>query len=327
MREKTLVGAEAVQQLHHRGSSRMSEGDVQPIDVAIDLPFDLLQTLRLAQAISEAGFRICVPPADEVKVVALKKIFGFDYKVGTADAARIADLCVDHMTPLTRVGAIACPLIMPQAVFSHCRARWPERRDLDVSFGGILTESRRTALNAWLRLSGLEQLSVPEQPSLFRRALRKAARKVGISIGDYVGTDNVKIYLSDQGRRFPRKSWNTAYYDLLLRSKYVLCPSGDFKNSGVAWTYRFFEGAICGAIPIIEENCPAYEGYRVRYMSDPIGTLDWSPADAEHNFALARERLTLDSKALRAEVLGLLRAPGTAPDGPRRDSVQGIYAT
>lgn len=305
----------------------MSERDVRPIDVAIELPFDLLQTLRLVQAIGEAGFRIRVAPADEVKVAGLKKVFGLDYSVGTANAARIAGLYVDHMTPVTRVGSIERPLIMPQAVFSHCRERWPEQRDVDVSFAGILTETRRAALNDWLRLSGLEQLSVPDAPGLFGRLLRKAARKLNLSVADYVGTENVKLYLSDQGRRFPRKSWNTSYYDLLLRSKFVLCPSGDFKNNGVAWTYRFFEGAICGAIPVIEESCAAYEGYRVRFMSDPIGSLDWSRADAEHNFALARERLTLDKEALRAEVLGLLRAPGSAPAAPRRDHVQGIYAS
>jgi hypothetical protein len=62
-------------------------------------------------------------------------------------------------------------------------------------------------------------------------------------------------------------------------------------------------------------------------MSEPIGSLDWSREDAEHNVALARERLTLDREALRAEVLGLLRAPGAVPGLPRRDHAQGIYAS
>jgi hypothetical protein len=305
----------------------MSERDVQPIDVAIELPFDLLQTLRLTQAICETGFRICVPPADEVKVVTLKKVFGLDYKVGTADAARIAGLYVDHMTPFTRVGAIERPLIMPQAVFRHCRERWAERRDIDVSFAGILTDTRRAALNDWLRLSGLEQLSIPPEPGPFRKLLRKVARKLNIAIADTVGTENVKLQLSDQGRLFPRKSWNAEYYGMLLRSKFVLCPSGDFKNNGVAWTYRFFEAALCGAIPVIEESCPAYEGFRARSMSEPLGSLEWSRADAEHNFALARDRLTVAGDELRAEVLSLLRAPGAAPTTARRDHRQGIYAS
>ncbi|HMA14860.1 MAG: hypothetical protein ACM35H_12780 [Bacteroidota bacterium] len=311
------------------GGSRPAKvvpADEVPVDVAMELPFHLLQTLRLAQAIGEAGFRICVPPGDEVKVVTLKKVFGFDYKVGTAGASRIAGLSVDHMTPRTAVGAIERPLIMPQAIFDHCRARWPERRDVDVSFAGILTETRRAALNDWLRLSGLEQLAMPPKPSFLRRVLRRLARTAGVSLAEQVGTENVKLYLSDQGRLFPRKSWNADYYDLLLRSKFVLCPSGDFKANGVAWTYRFFEAVLCGAIPVIEESCAAYEGYRVRSMSDPVGALDWSRADAEHNVALARRRLTVAPQELRAEVLGLLRAPGAAP-GAAPAAGEGVYAT
>src|SRR3546814_10821464 len=96
----------------------MGETDVQPIDVAIELPFDLLQTLRLVQAICEAGFRICIDPADEIKVNRLRKVFGLDYKVGARDAARIAGLYVDHMTPVTRIGSIERPLIMPTALLT-----------------------------------------------------------------------------------------------------------------------------------------------------------------------------------------------------------------
>lgn len=304
----------------------MNAGAVRPVDVVIELPFHLLQTLRLAQAIGEAGFRIRVPAGDEEKVVALKEVFGFDYKVGTEGVARVGGLRIDHMTPRSCVGAIERSLIMPHAVFDHCRARWPAERDIDVSFAGILTETRRAALNDWLRLSGLAQLQMPPKPTILRRVLRRLARAAGISLAEYVGTDTVKLYLSDQGRLFPRKSWNVDYYDLLLRSKFVLCPSGDFKNNGVAWTYRFFESVICGAIPVIEERCDAYEGYRVRHMSDPIGALDWSRADAEHNVALARERLTVAPERLRAEVLGLLRAPDAAPR-VAPVATEGVYAT
>lgn len=305
-----------------RGSSPMG---TSRIDVVMELPFHLLQTLRLAQAIGESGFRICVPPDDEVKVVTLNRVFGFDYRVGTADVPRIGGLRVDHMTPRTCVGAIERPLIMPQGIFDYCRARWRDQRDIDVSFAGILTETRRAALNDWLRLSGLEELQMQSKPSFLRRVLRRLARTVGISLAEEIGTENVKLYLSDQGRLFPRKSWNADYYDLLLRSKFVLCPSGDFKANGVAWTYRFFEAVICGAIPVIEESCAAYEGYRVRQMSDPIGALEWSRADAEHNFALARERLTVAPEVLRAEVLGLLRAPDAAPMAAAVG--EGVFAT
>src|SRR3546814_19685509 len=60
----------------------LGEPDVQPIDADIELPFDLLQTLRLVQAICEAGFRICIDPADDTKVTRPRKVFGHAHKVG-----------------------------------------------------------------------------------------------------------------------------------------------------------------------------------------------------------------------------------------------------
>ncbi|RCS25659.1 hypothetical protein DUT91_02450 [Phyllobacterium salinisoli] len=282
----------------------------------------------MVHAISEAGFRICIAPGDEKKLVVLNRIFGLNYRVGTSGAGKISGLYIDHMTPVTRIGSIERPLVVPAGIFRHCRERWQEERGVDVSFAGLLTDSRRTAINDWLRLSHLEQLAVPDSKPTFLSALvRKIARKAGISIADYVGTENVKIYLSDQGRVFPRKSWNTGYYDLLLNSKFVLCPSGDFKNNGIAWTYRFFEAAICGAVPIVEEPCEAYEGFSYRLMSAPLESLQWSRVDAEHNFALALQRLTIDPDILRSEILRLLPMPGVELDTVRKDYVNGIYAT
>ncbi|MBB2971368.1 hypothetical protein [Mesorhizobium sp. RMAD-H1] len=306
----------------------MSGRDEKAIDVTIDLPFDLLQTLRLVHAISEAGFRICIDPADRKKLVLLNRIFGLDYKIGTAGARKVPGLYIDHMTPVSRIGSIERPLIMPAAIFDHCRQRWPEHRKVDVSFAGLLTDSRRAAINDWLRLSHLEELAVPDRkPTVLGKFVRKVARKAGISIADYVGTQNVKIYMSDQGRVFPRKSWNTAYYDLLLDSKFVLCPSGDFKNNGVVWTYRFFEAVLCGAVPVIEEPCDAYEGFRYRLMSVPLESLQWSRADAEHNFDLARQRLTIDRDVLRSELMRLLPVGGAEAGAVRKDYANGIYAT
>ena len=270
----------------------------QKVDVVIDLPIYLLQTLRLVHAIAETGFRICVEPEDEKAVVRLKKTFGMDYRVGTAGAQRIAGLYLDHLKPVTRIGSFERPLVMPKAIFDYCRARWPHERGVDVSFAGLLTQNRRTAINEWL--------SVPAEPTFLGTQFRKLARRLNFPIEDEVGTRNVKIFSSDRGRHFPLKSWNTAYYKLMLDSKFVLCPSGDFKANGVAWTYRFFEGVLCGTIPVVEEPCAAYEGYRFHLMSDPLPSLQWSREAAEHNFALAREQMVLDSELLRAEVLRLL---------------------
>ena len=79
------------------------------------------------------------------------------------------------------------------------------------------------------------------------------------------------------------------------------CPNGDF-----VWSYRFFEATLCGAIPIIEQFCPAYEGFRYRTMEQPATVCEWHREDAEHNFTLCRTRLTLPRSELDAEIASLL---------------------
>lgn len=304
----------------------MSVPGMNTIDVVVDLPMRLLQTLRLAQAIGEAGFRICVDPKEANTVTRLKEVFGFDYKVGKEGASYVTGLYLEHLKPVTRIGSIERRLVMPHAIFAHCRERWPASRKYGASFDGLSTPTRRAAINRWLSLSQVDDVTLRE-PSLLEKYMAKWTHRLQLPTEERIGKTQVIIRTSDQGRHFPIKSWNTAYYDLMLNSKFVLCPSGDYKGQGVAWTYRFFEGALCGTIPIVEDPCPAYEGYRYHLMSEPLSALEWSQEDAEHNFALAREQMTVEREALRAEVLTLL-AHVDAPSGQvPRDGSYSVYST
>lgn len=303
----------------------MGDAGLESIDVVIELPFYLLQTLRLAQAIAEAGFRICVDREDGKALVRLREVFGLDYRVGKQGAVRVSGLHLDHFAPLTRIGSIERQLVMPHAILSHCRERWPAIRKFDASFAGLITPARRGAINQWLSLSHLEEIAIAE-PTVLETQLTKWAHRLRLPVEERRGTTKVIIRTSDKGRHFPLKSWNSAYYDLMLSSNFVLCPSGDFKERGVAWTYRFFEGVLCGTIPIVEEPCPAYEGYRYHLMSEALTVLRRSKEDAEHNFALAREQMTIDKQSLRAEILRLL-APLDATIRREQDGADGIYTT
>jgi hypothetical protein len=299
----------------------MAEGDSTAApDIFVDLSFNLIQVLRLAQALAEAGCRLHVSAEDVAKVSQLEKIFGLRYVIGREGVPTLPRVSVDHMKPETRVGSIVRPLIFPQAAFDYCRSRWPETRRVRASFPGKPTASRRSAIDTWLALSGLK-LRVPDDtPShaarLLRRLAEKVARRAGITMRkprQSVFAEGVKILLSDDGRVFPKKSWNTDYYAALLEAEFVLCPDGDFSKDGVAWTYRFFESILCGAIPVIENSCPAYAGFRFRTMREPLGSLVWSRADAEANFELALQRLSVDAASLREEVAALLRHAGPGP--------------
>jgi hypothetical protein len=49
----------------------------------------------------------------------------------------------------------------------------------------------------------------------------------------------------------------------MARSKFTLCPNGDF-----TWTYRFFEAIIFKSIPIIEDYTYHYNGYHYYTKDD-----------------------------------------------------------
>jgi hypothetical protein len=115
--------------------------------------------------------------------------------------------------------------------------------------------------------------------------------------------DGVVLMTSDRGWSFPTKAWDSEYFELLSSSKFVLCPDGKF-----VWTYRFFEAVLCGAVPIIQNECSLYEGFRYYKMSDPLDKMEWRVEDAHHNAALCHERLTIPPEALHGELQRLLRA-------------------
>lgn len=74
---------------------------------------------------------------------------------------------------------------------------------------------------------------------------------------------NAVILSSDVGRRGGEKEKDLSYFRMMARSKFALCPNGDF-----IWTYRFFEAVLCRCIPIIEEECELYKGYYFYKLGD-----------------------------------------------------------
>jgi hypothetical protein len=93
--------------------------------------------------------------------------------------------------------------------------------------------------------------------------------------------ENVLIYESDKGRTEKERDFDLFYFKTIARSKYALCPSGDF-----VWTYRFFEACLNYAFPIIEQEHPLYEGFRYG-----IGQyVDFTEDDILHNYKLAEQR-------------------------------------
>lgn len=78
--------------------------------------------------------------------------------------------------------------------------------------------------------------------------------------------DNFKgafIVDSNNGRKPEAKVMDLEYFKTMARSRFVLCPNGDF-----TWTYRFFEAILCRCIPIVEQKCELYNGYHFYELGD-----------------------------------------------------------
>jgi len=275
--------------------------------VRLILSGDRLQDLRFVQALSEGSYPIHLAREHFWKLESLKEKFEIPLAVALGDELLLSDFEIVHERPLTRLGSIERPLIFPRAFFGYLKGLWSASRDLDYSFLGLMTPVRAEALNAWLERQGASQ-RIPH-PFVLRvhRYLQKKMGWIGWSAKGITQftfkTQHGSIMLgaSDKGRVFPGKAWDDDYFRMLARSRFVLCPSGDF-----VWTYRFFESAMCGAIPIVEATCPSYEGFRYFTMDDRLEDLEWSADTAEHNFNACLERLTISREELDTEMSKLL---------------------
>jgi hypothetical protein len=199
------------------------------------------------------------------------------------------------------------PLVFPRAVFEYCRRLWAEERSIRFSFAGLVTKKRSVALKTWIKNSfpGLKVM-LPKPKNRFLRLkdkLLKAVYQQQPSMIHEFKSGDVVFWSSERGREFPIKAWDEQYYEMLANSQFVLCPDGAF-----TWTYRFFEAAMCGAIPVIENYCSLYKGFRFFSMSDPISKLSWSRETADYNFKLCMERLTIPSDVLNREIALLLKS-------------------
>jgi hypothetical protein len=266
----------------------------------------LIQSIRLIHALAESDFPIYMPAKEVWRFSALQNQFSLSFTSDPKPAAPLPEIVIRHDRPLTSIGQISRPLIFPHAILSWCRNAWPPEptRDAAISFCGLVTSSRRAVLRQWLKnqssddsdiVSSLETSLLDRlKRFLLRSRLQRYEQTYDLPLG------RVLLYSSKRGRVFPIKAWDEEYFRVLLRSRFVLCPNGDY-----VWSYRFFEAILCGAIPIVEESCPAYAGFHFNTMAD--SGLVWSREIAEQNYELCVCRLTIGREELNAEIASLLK--------------------
>ncbi|BAY83459.1 hypothetical protein NIES267_29480 [Calothrix parasitica NIES-267] len=268
---------------------------------AVNLPLQYLQAIRLTHALMESDYTVSIPEEHQNKFSLLKNIFNLEYQVGIEEVAILDSVKFNHTNPSSQIGCLKRTLIFPHASFDYCRQLWSDKRNIQICFAGLVTEKRNKTLVKWFKNNfSNSRFKLPTQQRFVIRLVNKLFRQLSLPIlpSTYkTELNGVVFWSSNRGRVFPVKAWDEEYFRLLANSQFVLCPSGDY-----IWTYRFFESIMCGAIPIIEEYCPAYEGFRYFTMNDSISSLKWSEEDINYNFQLCFERLTVSFEELNQEI-------------------------
>ena len=235
------------------------------IRLSIDISMHLIQSIRLAQAVMEAGFSLQLK-ADQEKAL-FDYLSGFfpnlSYSMGNG-ARELPEVEIIHALPQTRIGTIVRPLIFPRAVIREFRRQWSPERSLTYYFCGFVMREREEFLALASRLSPVIQYSMA-------------------------------------GRTMPIKAWDPEYVTSMCNSRFALCPPGDCD-----WTYRFFESALSGAIPVISRPVPVYEGFEYVRIEDATEGAAWDAELADRNFRRALDLLSVMPSDLRWAIMGQL---------------------
>ncbi|MEQ8848134.1 exostosin family protein [Botrimarina sp.] len=221
-----------------------------------------LQLYRVWQAMIEARPGLAVP-GSVANALRGDPLVGDRLRWSTTAAPpRSLEPRIDHATPRTRVGAYQQPIIAPRLIVDHLRERWPVEREAHAVFCGLLT---------------------PQREELF-------------ASHGLLANGRVRVVASTRGREWPGKAWDAEYFDALLGARFALCPPGDH-----AWSYRFIESTLCGAIPVVFCDHPIQSSFAVLAPHElAAGRYD---ADvAEKNRALAEERFGADPQRLGAAI-------------------------
>lgn len=232
----------------------------------------LLQTFRSIQAIAETGVTVILPESEIPRWDYAAQWFAYSYRADHHQGPSLT-VEIDHREPSVSIGSLRRPLLFPHKAFDLYRQCWTSRT-VFATFAGNPNRARKKTLKKWRRLA--------------RRSR----------------DGSVSLSWTQKGRHWPEKAWDPGYVADLCRSQFVLCPSGDFQ-----WTYRFFEAAAGGAIPLVEASHPLYEGFHHYRIDEKAADLDWTPSKAEENHELARALMTVHLDELTGEISRLLDEP------------------
>ncbi|MEI7977946.1 MAG: exostosin family protein [Bacteroidota bacterium] len=272
--------------------------------IQINLQVKLIQELRLIHALAEADYDIAIPATEIHKFELLNKKFGVNFNQNATNNIDLTDaIQIGHVAPNTYFGNILRSLIFPHALTNFCFTLWQENRKNKFSFQGLITAKRKSLIENWIRQNiTTKKVSLPTKNNLFIKVRNKVLRTFGINNAIKTKIGDLVVWSSEKGRYYPFKAFDEEYFKELANSKFVLCPSGD-----CVWSYRFFEAILCGAIPIVEQHCEAYNGFTYFTFNTSTNNLIWDKQIAEFNYKLCLERITIPKDILNLEIDSMIK--------------------
>ena len=260
---------------------------------SININYNLIQSIRLVQSLHEANDNLIINKIHKKKFKILEKYFDLKFNYNVKKFYDISPyIKYSHSTPFIKIGNIQRTLIFPHKIINRLILSWKKNKIYDFSFVGIYTSSRKIIINDWLNNKFRSKNIINNKFSYIKNLVVEKTIK-----REYFDSSKILILSSKKGRKFPKKSWDNNYYNILLKSKFVLCPSGDF-----IWSYRFFESILCGAIPIVENHCNAYDGFRYYTFNNNLNELIYSDEIINHNLDLCLKKITIPTNILKKEL-------------------------
>ena len=216
-----------------------------------------VQEIRLFAALIEAGWNLEV---NKDQLMALEHISKIKTSNNINKEEVKIDFSINHAKPLTSIGEIYSELIFPEWFFGEVDR---DKKEV-IIFEGLITKQR---IKYIVKL--LEYGFIREKLSIFIYSINK--HYGGFLISRLLSKDTVIIKFSYNGRKKQFKLYDSRYFLNLSKSKYVICPPGDF-----VWTYRLFETVMSKSIPIINHKDEHVEKYglitktfkEIKHLSD-----------------------------------------------------------
>lgn len=155
------------------------------INLRIQLTVKLIQQVRLIHAIAESGYGVVINEDQVSKFELLRQQFGLDLHAPNSDIPALditPAISFSHSAPSTSIGEIKRPLIFPHAIARRCRDLWVPRRNIPVSFCGLVTNKRRELIRRWVTVNIPQHIAdLPDENRIIHRLRSRIYAFLGLT--------------------------------------------------------------------------------------------------------------------------------------------------